>query len=103
MYERMSARYMYVLDNGHPKQKVLPSLKTELNTMFKAYKAQEIKRMIIDICDYTLENTEYKTRAPHLILPEIDIKEYSNMAQELLEVIKRHRNLYEEAKNATSK
>lgn len=91
MYERMSVRYMYVLDNGHPKQKVLPSLKTELNTMFKAYKAQEIKRMIIDICDYTLENTEYKTRAPHLIIPEISVDTYRNMATELLEVIKKYR------------
>lgn len=91
MYDRMSQRYMYVLDNGHLKKNVCPTLADELNEMFKGYKAQEIKRMIIDICDYTLKNTEYKTRAPHLIIPEIDVNEYATMAQELLGVIKAHR------------
>ena len=93
MYERMSERYMYILDHGHSKQKALPTLKTEINKMFKLYKAQEIKRMIIDICDYTLENTEFKNRAPHIIIPEISVDEYSNMAMELLEVIKKYKEV----------
>ena len=91
MYERMSDRYMYVLDHGYSKQKVLPTLKPEINKMFKLYKAQEIKRMLIDICDYTLENTEFKNRAPHLIIPEIDPQEYHDMAMELLDIIKKHK------------